>query len=387
MFFFLATLSVWLFAHSIDAVFSHIYLRVFLHFLVHLHRINYSKWQRASRCTCIGMMVDGGKPIADYSDAEIRDALIAYGQLDVPAVTSLTRSILQRKLEKLLQAGSSTVIQQQPTCAEAPSASEPAAVESASRGESTRSDQEDKPEGYYGVAAAPNEQSEVPLSPYYTSKREVLLAIKGSKLKGARFKRFESPQCAEAYSRHHGNFEAAAEAGSSSVEGRADPSPQPGTPSEAPLKTEKANSYPSLKQQNHTALRQLIEAGNTAVFAKCVWENPRHLVTAGDAPEVLQPGNRYNALHCAVRKGQLGVCKELFSIVESDSFWKLLYPDDSEDVRKDRKRRLIDLYLNVPDKVCVCVRAHMHVCCVCVCVWMCVCVCWHILHVVYVCYG
>ena len=336
------------------------------------------------------MMVDSGKPIADYSDAEIRDALVAYGQSDVPAVTSLTRPILQRKLEKL-QAGSSTVVQQQPT----PGASEPAAVETVCRGESTRSDQENKPEGYYGVAAAPNEQSVVPLSPYYTSKREVLLAIKGSKLKGARFKRFESPQSAEAYSRHHGSLEA--EAGGSSIE-RTDQSPQPGTP-EAPLKTEKANSFPSLKQQNHTALRQLIETGDTVAFAKSVWENPRHLVTAGDAPEVLQPGNRYNALHCAVRKGQLEVCKELFSIVESDSFWKLLYPDDSEDVRQDRKRRLIDLYLNVPDKVRVCVFVcDVWVCmCVhvegvfecmlcihvsgCVCILVSVCACWHILRV------
>ncbi|KAL5460245.1 hypothetical protein EMCRGX_G033674 [Ephydatia muelleri] len=240
------------------------------------------------------------------------------------AVTSLTRPILQRKLEKL-QAGSSTVVQQQPT----PGASEPAAVETVSRGESTRSDQENKPEGYYGVAAAPNEQSVVALSPYYTSKREVLLAIKGSKLKGARFKRFESPQSAEAYSRHHGNFEA--EAGGSSIE-RTDPSLQPGTP-EAPLKTEKANSFPSLKQQNHTALRQLIETGDTVAFAKSF--NPGTATT----PSTAQLG-----------KGQLEVCKELFSIVESDSFWKLLYPDDSEDVRQDRKRRLIDLYLNVPDK-------------------------------------
>ena len=301
-------------------------------------------------------MADSGKPIADYSDSEIREALIACGQSDVPAVTSLTRPILQRKLEKLRNG--SPFVQQQLICGNA--APGPAAVETVSHGESTHSHHDEEPEGYYGVAAAPNEQSLVPLSPYYTSKKEVLLAIKGSKLKGARFKRFESPQCAEAYSRQYD-----AEAGAS-VE--SDTPTRPSTSSEVTLKSERANAYPGLKQQDHTALRQLIEAGDTDAFAKAVWENPRHLVTAGDTPEVLQPGNRYNAIHLAVRKGQLDVCKKLFSIVESDDFWKLLYPDDLEEVRQDRKRRLIDLYLNVPDKVCLCVCAcvHVHVC-LCMC--------------------
>lgn len=293
-------------------------------------------------------MCDGGKPIAEYSDAEIRDALIACGQSDVPAVTPLTRPTLQRKLENL-RAGSPAVQQQQPVCGN-PSATEPAhvATGAADRAESAGDNQDDKPEGYYGVAAAPNEQSMVPLSPYYTSKKDVLLAIKGSKLKGARFKRFESPQSAEAYSRQRCSLEAEASSNNNAGDAeRADPSRV--TP-ETAVKTEKANNYPSLKQQDHTALRQLIEAGDVTAFAKCVWENPRHLVTAGDTPEILQPGNRYNALHCAVRKGQLQVCKELFAIIESDSFWKLLYPDDTEQVRQDRKSRLIDLYLNVPDK-------------------------------------
>ena len=144
-------------------------------------------------------------------------------------------------------------------------------------GESTHIHRHDeKPEGYYGVAATPSEQSL--LSPYYTSKDEVLSAI--SKLKGARFKRFESPQCAEAYSRQNGNLEA--ETGAS-VE-ITDTLPHLSTP-EVPLRTEKANDYPSLKQTDQTAFRQLIEAGDIAAFVKSAWENPRYLVTGGDTPD------------------------------------------------------------------------------------------------------
>lgn len=60
-------------------------------------------------------------------------------------------------------------------------------------------------------------------------------------------------------------------------------------------------------------------------------------------------GFRYNAMHCAVRKGQEAVVRELLSILSSPWFWEEVYPRDSAETRENRKARLVDLYLNLPD--------------------------------------
>ena len=77
----------------------------------------------------------------------------------------------------------------------------------------------------------------------------------------------------------------------------------------------------------------------------------------GDAPELLQPGTRYNALHVAARNNKLEFCKEILNTIESMDFWTKLYPDDSHESRNERNKHMVDLYLNMPDKIvrkCVC---------------------------------
>ena len=90
--------------------------------------------------------------------------------------------------------------------------------------------------------------------------------------------------------------------------------------------SEKANRYPSVKTQDLSRLRQLIERGKAAQFADVVWDNPRHLVTSGDTPEILQVPTRSNALHCGASYRQLPVCKEVIAIIESSRFWELISP-------------------------------------------------------------
>ena len=211
-----------------------------------------------------------GRDLEEWSNEEVRRALIACGETDVP-VTQTTRPFLLRKLHRLLDKKEN---------------------ESAdSKGEK---DDEESPnsvsappkqlvhdtksfEGYFGVAAVGCDESSatIQLSPYYTSKAEVLKAIKN--LPGARFKRFESQQSAEAFSHQRANESASDSIDLSSSPASA-PNPSPG---------EKANSFPSVKTQLLTKFRKLIESGDAVQFADTVWSNPRHLITSGDAPEIL----------------------------------------------------------------------------------------------------
>ena len=68
-----------------------------------------------------------------------------------------------------------------------------------------------------------------------------------------------------------------------------------------------------------------------------VWDNPRHLITSGDTPGILQIPTRSNALHCGASQCQLAVCKEVIAIIESSRFWELIYPDDSAETRAKRR--------------------------------------------------
>ena len=188
-------------------------------------------------------------------------------------------------------------------------------------------------EGYYGVATGKVEcQVGAQLSPFYTNKSEALKAIRN--IPGARFKKFESQESAEAFS----EITWVNKVQSNVV---------------APV-NEKPNHFPGLKTQDLSKFRKLIENGETAAFTDAVWGNPRHLISSGDAPEILQEGFRYNALHCAVRARQLSICRELFVILQSDWFWKLVYQDDSEETHLQRRTHLVDLYLNMQDKIVSC---------------------------------
>ena len=280
------------------------------------------------------------RPLCEWSDAEIRNALLARGEKDIP-VTPTTRPLLLSKLGRLLQNHPHTSNFFSEVGSE-----DKESTGTASQGQDSCSSlihgnvkQEEKEredtqfEGYYGVATGKVEcQVGAQLSPFYTNKSEALKAIRN--IPGARFKKFESQESAEAFSEiTWGN-----KVQLSVV---------------APV-SEKPNHFPGLKTPDLSKFRKLIENGETAAFTDAVLGNPRHLISSGDAPEILQEGCRYNALHCAVRARQLSICRELFVILQSDWFWKLVYQDDSEETQLQRRTHLIDLYLNMQDKIVSC---------------------------------
>ena len=282
------------------------------------------------------------KPLAEWTDDDIRTELLVLGESVVP-ITATTRSFLLKKLEKLLQAAKSDGSSHDSTeVGRALESSE------ASTGTLKCDFNEQEPaqvEAYYTVVMGQGEEdgaSELSkdgqLCPVYTTRADALKAVKN--IPGARFKKFKTKNAAVTYWESHRRQDRQRGAESENTD-----------LSKPTAAAEKANTFPSLKTPQLNKFRKLIEEGDLQHFQDSVWENPRYLITSGDTPEILQLGCRYNALHCAVRSGKLDMCKELLSIIQGDRFWKLVYADDSEAVRQTRRDHLLDLYLNMQDKV------------------------------------
>ena len=107
-------------------------------------------------------------------------------------------------------------------------------------------------------------------SPYYGSKAEALVAVK-SLPPGVRFTIVES---APAASLTQDEVELTGFTLQTHEE-------QSEITTDAATISEKANRYPSVKTQDLSRLRKLIEDGKAAEFADVVWDNPRHLITSG----------------------------------------------------------------------------------------------------------
>ena len=249
------------------------------------------------------------KPVSQWSDDEIQTALVSLGGVQVP-VTPTTRPMLERRVDKLLfkkhqepvQVSGSEGGGKNRDRAECCLGSSPEGlVNSPNVSAKEKESQQAGFEGYYGVIVNGEGTATAggqPLSPFYTTKSEALRAIRS--VPGARFKKFSSQASAEAFSNSPGSSTP------NSVGKLSDAVEQASTISVS----DKANQFPSLKTQDLSKFMGIVEGGDVSTFVQAVWSNPRYLVNcSGDAPEILQAGFRYNALHCAVRAGQLEICK------------------------------------------------------------------------------
>jgi hypothetical protein len=287
------------------------------------------------------------KPLSQWTDDELTTILVALGSPAFP-VTPSTRPFLEKRVAKLLkkhqQQEQASVIHKDADVSGASSQTEeasedPLAVTGSQGVESTAQDGK----FYCVVVGGEGTSVQSSLSPYYTNKSEVLRAVRS--VPGARFKKFSTRASAEAFCSSPVDSSSRQTTPGPSVEGRS-PATEPSSVEKKP------NLFPSLKTAELTNFRRLIEAGDLTGFTREVWTNPRYLINCyGDAPEILQVGFRYNALHCAVKAGRLEICQELLSILGNEEFWKLVYPNDSPETVHQRRAHLVDLYLNMQDKM------------------------------------
>ena len=210
---------------------------------------------------------------------------------------------------------------------------------------------------YYGVSIPPDiienlDPDKVEVKPFYIDKTEVMKVLK--EIKTARFKVFKQKEEAIEFSQS---------------------SPEPlvtlSEPSllASPKPSEKCE-FRSLKPQEEVRFRKGIEASPSDLefLAACVEENARYLVTPSDTPTILQQGQRHNALHVAARHGKVRelqpVSAAIFTTVcvqveaarlvlghVTGDLVSRMYPGEAADQNQRRRERLVDLYLNMPDKV------------------------------------
>ena len=264
------------------------------------------------RVYSMSMEVGNDKPVSQWSNDEIQAALVTLGSANLP-VTRTTRPLLERKIEKLLFKK-----QQEPTIqhTDDPQLSNQAQLSVGACPEGLADSQTAQltPDTeYYGVSAEVSTGTTAPqtLSPFYTTQSDAVRAIKS--IPGARFKKFTTRASAEAFSSspvdHHTG-------GSLRGQSPATTTTTTTTRQQHPVTDrERSNQFPSVKTQDLSRFRQLVEGGDVGEVSRVVWANPRYLVNCGsDTPEIVQPGFRYNVLHCAVQAGKLEICKAGYDV-------------------------------------------------------------------------
>ncbi|GAB1607277.1 ankyrin repeat and LEM domain-containing protein 2-like [Argonauta hians] len=112
---------------------------------------------------------------------------------------------------------------------------------------------------------------------------------------------------------------------------------------------EKGN-YRTTRTVELLKMRELIETGQTKQFKLLITANPFYLVSSGDTPPLLHVGARYNAFHIAAKMNKPEMIKIILDIIQEPSFFCKLY-GINDDTVLERTERLIDFYLNTPDKV------------------------------------
>lgn len=164
------------------------------------------------------------------------------------------------------------------------------------------------------------------------------------KYKGARFKQFSTKEEAINYTNDVLECFSTPVKNTSQNEDTAGNSPHPAI-------LEKSN-WRNPKGQDLVKLRKFIESGDYQTVQEIINSNPRFLISCGDTPSILHEGTRYNALHFAAKNNQPEIIKLYIQTIEDPGFFPKLYGQGQEDeeARNVRACKLLDLYLNTPDK-------------------------------------
>ncbi|XP_076344928.1 ankyrin repeat and LEM domain-containing protein 2 isoform X2 [Tachypleus tridentatus] len=221
------------------------------------------------------------------------------------------------------------------------------AYEKLSSSEETSGEDSSSPSSFYGVSLPPGTSCSDELPLVFSDKREALQTVK--KYRGARFKVFSCREDAVAFSMVTSEQLLSSPA-TRCIFSPSSPCAESVDSDNNSGNGEKPSPFKAPKSQEMVKLRKAVEAGDAEYFRQCVWTNPRFLISSGDTPAIVQEGFRYNVLHVAAKSKQGTMCQLILSTIEDQKFMKLLYSDDSEDIRQQRIIFLIDLYLNTPDR-------------------------------------
>jgi hypothetical protein len=198
--------------------------------------------------------------------------------------------------------------------------------------ESSPEKDEEKPAPvfYHGIQLPEELLSEInePRSLVYTDKSELMKVLK--EYKGARFKSFRSKDEALQFSTSNSNHSSKPQMVSTPVPGE-------------------SCVYKTPISQQKVKLRKAIEAGNLDYILDCIRSNPTYLMTPSDTPTILHEGPRLNALHVAAKTGRVKSASIILDFIKGDLI-QLMYPEEEVGQNLLRQERILDLYINMPDK-------------------------------------
>ena len=118
----------------------------------------------------------------------------------------------------------------------------------------------------------------------------------------------------------------------------------------APIKEDELVSFVSPTPQQLIDFRKNIENGNLDWVRNNIHENPYYIISAYQTPVIVQEGSRYNAMHVGVKSNQLQMCQLIIQILGDDEFLGKLFPDKNPPLFGGIKARMLDLFVNSPEK-------------------------------------
>ncbi len=104
------------------------------------------------------------------------------------------------------------------------------------------------------------------------------------------------------------------------------------------------------KTRDFNELRSFIEKSQVTKFKDKVASNPRYLISSGDAPVAVQEAFRYNCLHVGAKCNQHEIVAYVLKTLHDVALYRALYVGDTHEQSVIRSQRLLDLYLNTPEK-------------------------------------
>ncbi|KAJ6216703.1 hypothetical protein RDWZM_007860 [Blomia tropicalis] len=106
-----------------------------------------------------------------------------------------------------------------------------------------------------------------------------------------------------------------------------------------------------------------IRDNNLNRVISCVSENPRYLLTYNyDGPTILMAGPHYNAVHLAIRHEVPQILRFILNTIDSYQFIKRCYPMLNDENIDIKRRHILDLYLNTPEKILF--NTPLHIACI-----------------------